>query len=636
MNFSSTDGRFYYRYFDQRPDHYGCHANNVPMRKDLGEKDSLGNVHVDSSPYNVSFPTRSITFILTGAPSAQVNGATCGLVDAPSSLTTGQPFIATIRMNNTGSTTWNSASWYHLYKVGSTNWGVTSLYPTGNVAPNTSFQFGSFGFTAPTTTGNHNFSWQMAQLLSPFGPTCTKSINVSAASCTGTLPTNASHYGWSEVLGLAGNTPNVHSATNTPAKCEYFCNTGYTYSGGSCVAIPAPTVTFTASPTSITAGNSSTLTWTVGGNVTSCTASNGWFGGKSVNGGSEPVYPTTDTTYRLSCTGPGGTTVRDAMVTVTPTTNTPPTVNAGSDIEITLPTSSANPSGASATDGDTPLTYLWTRYSAPVGAPGASITGANTLTPTFNNLTTVGVYTYQLLVTDSLGATGGDTMTVTVNSSGGSTASCSAIPPHSSFHAGDDSVTVDTDSVHNDNNTAAKCEFTCNTGYSWDPGSSSCVSTPTASCGAANNVSSTVVPPEANLCSAGTHEWIDNTAGDGSYNWKCNGSGGSSVACSASKTLPSPIMSISVDGPNIIRTGNPVKVVWSVTSPESRQCKVFGGGGISDNFDPSDTSPLPYTSNHVTTPITNTTYFYLRCIDPDGTPHNRSVKVEVIPGPIET
>ena len=64
-----------------------------------------------------------------------------------------------------------------------------------------------------------------------------------------------------------------------------------------------PTVTLSASPTTITLGQSTTLTWTssVG---TTCTASGGWTGAKAVSG-SESVTPSASgtATYTLACTG---------------------------------------------------------------------------------------------------------------------------------------------------------------------------------------------------------------------------------------------------------------------------------------------------------------------------------------------
>ena len=83
-------------------------------------------------------------------------------------------------------------------------------------------------------------------------------------------------------------------------------------SGG---GVPAPTATLAASPTAITAGQSSTLTFT-STNATTGTMNNG-VGQVGVNG-SIHVSPTQTTTYTITIAGPGGSTMASATVTVAP------------------------------------------------------------------------------------------------------------------------------------------------------------------------------------------------------------------------------------------------------------------------------------------------------------------------------
>jgi outer membrane protein OmpA-like peptidoglycan-associated protein len=86
-------------------------------------------------------------------------------------------------------------------------------------------------------------------------------------------------------------------------------------------APPAPTVTLTAIPTSIIAGNNATLTWT-SLNATSCSAT--WTTSTGTSG-SITVSPTATTTYTITCTGSGGSTSSSATVGVAmPTPPTPP------------------------------------------------------------------------------------------------------------------------------------------------------------------------------------------------------------------------------------------------------------------------------------------------------------------------
>ncbi|MEO5635270.1 MAG: S8 family serine peptidase [Candidatus Paceibacterota bacterium] len=80
------------------------------------------------------------------------------------------------------------------------------------------------------------------------------------------------------------------------------------------VVSPPPTLSLSANPTSITSGQSSTLSWS-STNAASCTASGGWSGVKTTSG-SELVAPTQTTSYTLSCTGTGGTVSQSATVTL--------------------------------------------------------------------------------------------------------------------------------------------------------------------------------------------------------------------------------------------------------------------------------------------------------------------------------
>ena len=87
--------------------------------------------------------------------------------------------------------------------------------------------------------------------------------------------------------------------------------------------IPLPTVTLTASPTSITQGSSSTLTWS-STDAASCTASGAWSGSRATSG-STSVNPSTTRTYTLTCSNVDGdsTSASQQIVVSTPP---PPTM----------------------------------------------------------------------------------------------------------------------------------------------------------------------------------------------------------------------------------------------------------------------------------------------------------------------
>jgi len=89
--------------------------------------------------------------------------------------------------------------------------------------------------------------------------------------------------------------------------------------------------------------------------------------------------------------------------------NVAPVASAGSNVKITLPQDSTQLSGTGTDSDGTIATYAWTQQS---GAT-ATITGANTQTPTISNLSE-GVYVFRLTVTDDDGATAFDDVSVTV------------------------------------------------------------------------------------------------------------------------------------------------------------------------------------------------------------------------------
>lgn len=80
-------------------------------------------------------------------------------------------------------------------------------------------------------------------------------------------------------------------------------------------APPVPTVTLTATPSSVTSGGTTNLLWS-STNATSCTASGGWSGAKTTNGSQSSDALTAATTFTLTCEGPGGSTSASANVTV--------------------------------------------------------------------------------------------------------------------------------------------------------------------------------------------------------------------------------------------------------------------------------------------------------------------------------
>ena len=115
--------------------------------------------------------------------------------------------------------------------------------------------------------------------------------------------------------------------------------------------------------------------------------------------------------FQLTVTDNLGATGRDTVVvTVNAAPNQPPVANAGPDQTITLPTNTVTLTGSGNDPDGTIASYQWTK----IAGPACTIVSPSQAQTAVNNLVQ-GVYQFQLTVTDNLGATGRDTVVVTVN-----------------------------------------------------------------------------------------------------------------------------------------------------------------------------------------------------------------------------
>ncbi len=168
---------------------------------------------------------------------------------------------------------------------------------------------------------------------------------------------------------------------------------------------PAPTLTFTASPSSVTVGSASNLTWSTT-NATACTASGDWSGSKTASGlpiVSTGVLNTVKTyTYTLKCTGAGGEVTKSATVIVS------------SGAPVPTLTFTANPTSV-AVGGSSNLTWSATDVTTCIASGDWSGSKSLSGVQSTGVLNTVKTYTYTLRCI----AGGGDiirTVTVTVGS----------------------------------------------------------------------------------------------------------------------------------------------------------------------------------------------------------------------------
>ena len=163
-------------------------------------------------------------------------------------------------------------------------------------------------------------------------------------------------------------------------------------------AATAPTITFKATPTSIGANGSSTLSWTTK-NATSVSINQGI--GSVATSGTKSVSPTKTTTYTLTAKGAGGTKTATAKVTVIATTvaitATPATVASGGSS--TLKVTTTNASGVSITNN-----VNSTKLSVPAG--GGSVVVKPTVTTTYTATATGSKNNASASVTVTVSSTG--------------------------------------------------------------------------------------------------------------------------------------------------------------------------------------------------------------------------------------
>jgi hypothetical protein len=158
---------------------------------------------------------------------------------------------------------------------------------------------------------------------------------------------------------------------------------------------------FTATPASITAGQSSTLQWSVTNADTVSISSLGTV----TASGSRSVSPVVTTVYTLTATNASGTTTKTATVTVT---GSGPVIVFPSDIVYTTVRDlRLDASGSFSPAGNNPLTFYWT-----VRSDKATIYDRTSSTPRVFLPGTAGNYIFDLTVTDSKGNSTTKTLTV--------------------------------------------------------------------------------------------------------------------------------------------------------------------------------------------------------------------------------
>ncbi|MBI2482196.1 MAG: hypothetical protein HYV76_01370 [Candidatus Vogelbacteria bacterium] len=153
----------------------------------------------------------------------------------------------------------------------------------------------------------------------------TRACSILSTNCSGVMIANTSRGGWDGWIKMSGINPNYGANINLQTGIGSGMAWGsdivgwIDFSRVRLGVLPVPGVTLVANPTSVNLNNTTQLTWTAT-NVSSCLASGGWSGVKSIAGGVETSVPLiTNTTFSISCvpTAGGPNVTASANVTVT-------------------------------------------------------------------------------------------------------------------------------------------------------------------------------------------------------------------------------------------------------------------------------------------------------------------------------
>ncbi len=105
----------------------------------------------------------SLSFTIAVAGKASDDASFASYIDVPSTMAAGSSATVTVRMLNTGTTTWTSSDSYQLGSQrpqDNVTWGLSRVSLPSDVAPNATVDF-TFAITAPATVEGHNFRWRM-------------------------------------------------------------------------------------------------------------------------------------------------------------------------------------------------------------------------------------------------------------------------------------------------------------------------------------------------------------------------------------------------------------------------------------------------------------------------------------------
>ena len=286
----------------------GGSVTSVSIDNGVGSKPANGSANVSPS-VTTTYTLSAFTTANASPPSAQVV-VTVGSAPPTATFSASPP---TITLGQSSTLTWTSTNATTI----SIDNGVGSKPASGSVS------------VSPASTTTYT--------LTATGPggsiQKTASVTVNVPAPTVSFSATPTTIGLGQSSSLVWSTTNATSVTIdhgvgsqalsgstsvSPASTITYTLTatgpGGTMTGQATVTVSSgPSITFSAEPTSIAAGQNATLVWNTA-SATSVSIDNG-VGAKPVNGNAI-VSPSATTTYTLTAVGPGGTSTAQATVSV--------------------------------------------------------------------------------------------------------------------------------------------------------------------------------------------------------------------------------------------------------------------------------------------------------------------------------
>ncbi len=315
--------------------------------------------------------TLSLPLLLTGCGGATFNTTqttpTVSITASPTSITAGSSSTLTVSATNATSVTvtGSDGSSYPMQSTG----GTQTVSPTAT----TTYTASAANSTGTGTKASATTTVTVTPVAPPPAPTVaitasptsitaggSSTLTVTAANATGVTVTGTD--GSSYTLKATGGTQAVSPSVTTTYTATATGAGGKASAGATVTVVPpvvAPTVSITASPTSISLGNSSTLT-VIAANATgvTVTGTDGSTYTLNATGGTQAVSPKVTTTYTATATGAGGKASAGATVTVTPAvaptvsiTANPTSISAGNSSTLTVAATNATQVTVTGTDG---------------------------------------------------------------------------------------------------------------------------------------------------------------------------------------------------------------------------------------------------------------------------------------------